>query len=109
MKLFFVRNTVSGLYIQQTKTSTGRGSTLIEPGPEASARPFLTYRAALNFLGQWLKGEVEYDEAANVNIYNPVPGRRASDFEIIEKEIDLAETVRPAAPPVPPQHAAHRR
>lgn len=75
MKLFFIRERSSGLYIPRGKGIRGKGGTLEMPANALRARPFPSRRSANSFLGQWL-------------IVNKT--HRFSDFELIEREIDLA-------------------
>ncbi len=112
MKLFFIRHKPTNLYIQQAGSHKGIGGSLLEPGLEKSARPFHSLRAARSFFGLWLKGEASYDEDSNQTIYTPVRSRHRDDFEIIEKEIDLAspvQTTHSPLPPVPAQRVSHQR
>ena len=111
MKLYFIRNKQTGLYIQRADGIRGKGGSLLEPGPADNARPFHSLRATRGFMGNWLRGmtipDGDYDSRTI-----PVKSRKAADFEIIEKEIDLdasSQITHSASAPVPAQHATHRR
>lgn len=112
MKLYFIRQKSTGLYIQNSKGPKGTGGSWLEPGLESNARPFMKLHAAKKFLGLWLKGAAEYDERDNITVYHPVPTRLAADFEIVEVFLDLAspvQTTHSTLSPVPAQHVPHRR
>jgi hypothetical protein len=112
MKLFFIRQKSTGLYIQQAYGPKGKGGSWLEPGPEDNARPFMSLRATRGFMSNWLKGTVEGDRYEGDYKVTPVPTRRAEDFEIIEKEINLdasSSVIHPASSPVPAQYISHRR
>lgn len=111
MKLYFIRHKTSGLYIQRADGIRGKGGSLLEPGPADNARPFHSLRATRGFMSNWLRGmtipDGEYDSRTI-----PVKSRKAADFEIIEKEIDLAassQITHSTLSPVPAQHVPHRR
>lgn len=62
-------------------------------------------------MNNWLLGMTVPDGEYESKIV-PVPSRKADDFEIIEKEIDLAassQITHSTLSPVPAQHVPHRR
>lgn len=106
MKLFFIRQKSTGLYIQH-----GAKGSLLPPGPDWNARVFPSLRACRGFMNNWLLGMTVPDGEYESKVI-PVPSRKADDFEIIEKEIDLAassQITHSTLSPVPAQHVAHRR
>lgn len=112
MKLYFIRQKSTGLYIQQAYGPKGKGGSWLEPGLESNARAFPSLRACRGFMSNWLKGTVEGDRYEGSYKVTPVPTRHADDFEIVEVFLDLAspvQTTHSTLSPVPAQHVPHRR
>lgn len=101
IKLFFIRNVHTKLYMPKPGGYYGRGGSFDEPTNDGkNARIFTSERAAKIALTAWLKGKFKhtsgtgYDWEGNRDDYEevdiiPQPHRKREDMEIIEREIVL--------------------